>query len=136
MKVNLDNPLNVQYNIVVIGVWRSLVSRLVRVQEAPGSNPGTPTKSRNLSWIPAFLYEPEASWLPSPSGFRAAESEWGIRLKQCMHCFGFESRHSDHKKEFATADSVFIVQYMSSAMHIFKTILYVVNRRGVYVLQG
>ena len=25
-------------------VWRSLVSRLVRVQEAPGSNPGTPTK--------------------------------------------------------------------------------------------
>ena len=26
------------------GVWRSLVSRLVRDQEAPGSNPGTPTK--------------------------------------------------------------------------------------------
>ena len=25
-------------------MWRSLVSRLVRVQEAPGSNPGTPTK--------------------------------------------------------------------------------------------
>ena len=28
----------------VIGVWRSLVSRLVRVQEASGSNPDTPTK--------------------------------------------------------------------------------------------
>ena len=27
-----------------IGAWRSLVSRLVRVQEAPGSNPGAPTK--------------------------------------------------------------------------------------------
>ena len=32
------------YNIEVIGVWRSLVSRLVRVQEASGSNPDTPTK--------------------------------------------------------------------------------------------
>ena len=29
---------------MVIGVWRSLVSRLVRVQEASGSNPDTPTK--------------------------------------------------------------------------------------------
>ncbi len=27
------------------GVWRSLVSRLVRVQEASGSNPDTPTKN-------------------------------------------------------------------------------------------
>ena len=27
----------------VSGVWRSLVSRLVRVQEAAGSNPATPT---------------------------------------------------------------------------------------------
>ena len=30
---------------MVIGVWRSLVSRLVRVQEASGSNPDTPTIS-------------------------------------------------------------------------------------------
>ena len=29
---------------LAIGVWRSLVSRLVRVQEASGSNPDTPTK--------------------------------------------------------------------------------------------
>ena len=31
------------YNTLAIGVWRSLVSRLVRVQEAAGSNPATPT---------------------------------------------------------------------------------------------
>ena len=30
----------------MIGVWRSLVSRLVRVQEASGSNPDTPTKKK------------------------------------------------------------------------------------------
>ena len=32
------------YNIYAFGVWRSLVSRLVRDQEASGSNPDTPTK--------------------------------------------------------------------------------------------
>ena len=32
------------YNKLDFGVWRSLVSRLVRVQEASGSNPDTPTK--------------------------------------------------------------------------------------------
>ena len=35
----------IEYNTLAIGVWRSLVSRLVRVQEAAGSNPATPTKS-------------------------------------------------------------------------------------------
>ena len=40
----LDKSVNNQYNILAIGVWRSLVSRLVRVQEASGSNPDTPTK--------------------------------------------------------------------------------------------
>ena len=40
----LDNWLKFHYNGKVIGVWRSLVSRLVRVQEASGSNPDTPTK--------------------------------------------------------------------------------------------
>ena len=34
-----------RYNILDFGVWRSLVSRLVRVQEASGSNPDTPTKN-------------------------------------------------------------------------------------------
>ena len=41
----LDNPQEFHYNIQAIGVWRSLVSRLVRVQEASGSNPDTPTIS-------------------------------------------------------------------------------------------
>ena len=36
------------YNIMAIGAWRSLVSRLVRVQEAPGSNPGAPTMESRL----------------------------------------------------------------------------------------
>ena len=40
----LDKPPAHPYNdMCLFGVWRSLVSRLVRVQEAPGSNPGTPT---------------------------------------------------------------------------------------------
>ena len=41
----LDKGLIFQYNILANGVWRSLVSRLVRVQEASGSNPDTPTKN-------------------------------------------------------------------------------------------
>lgn len=40
----LDIGFIFHYNIQAIGVWRSLVSRLVRVQEASGSNPDTPTK--------------------------------------------------------------------------------------------
>ena len=39
----LDNGEIIHYNTSVNGVWRSLVSRLVRVQEASGSNPDTPT---------------------------------------------------------------------------------------------
>ena len=39
----LDFVMKIHYNIKTIGVWRSLVSRLVRVQEASGSNPDTPT---------------------------------------------------------------------------------------------
>ena len=41
----LDKNSISNYNIKAIGVWRSLVSRLVRVQEAAGSNPATPTKN-------------------------------------------------------------------------------------------
>ena len=43
----LDKSVNNQYNILAIGVWRSLVSRLVRVQEASGSNPDTPTTQKH-----------------------------------------------------------------------------------------
>ena len=47
--VILDKRMYFHYNIKDDGVWRSLVSRLVRVQEASGSNPDTPTieKHRN-----------------------------------------------------------------------------------------
>jgi len=40
--------------------------------------------------------------MPSPSGFREAESEWGhppYEIQRiALHFFGFESRHSDQKK--------------------------------------
>ena len=42
-RMTLDRKVVSTYNIMAIGAWRSLVSRLVRVQEAPGSNPGAPT---------------------------------------------------------------------------------------------
>ena len=32
------------YNIKVVGAWRSLVARIVRDDEAAGSNPVAPTK--------------------------------------------------------------------------------------------
>ena len=41
----LDKLPQIPYNTRADGVWRSLVSRLVRDQEASGSNPDTPTKS-------------------------------------------------------------------------------------------
>ena len=44
----LDNEALFHYNNLAIGVWRSLVSRLVRVQEASGSNPDTPTNGKSL----------------------------------------------------------------------------------------
>ena len=37
------------------GVWRSLVSRLVRDQEAPGSNPGTPTIEKTIDFVDGLL---------------------------------------------------------------------------------
>ena len=43
-QLGVDNRGIFHYNDLAIGVWRSLVSRLVRVQEASGSNPDTPTK--------------------------------------------------------------------------------------------
>ena len=55
----LDKSVNNQYNILAIGVWRSLVSRLVRVQEASGSNPDTPTtenSTANGCFAVLFLY--------------------------------------------------------------------------------
>ncbi len=53
----LDLTMHLKFTIMffVIGVWRSLVSRLVRVQEASGSNPDTPTKKQG--WLmPSLLF--------------------------------------------------------------------------------
>ena len=38
------------------GVWRSLVARFVRDEEAVGSNPATPTVDRRDRLVPAILY--------------------------------------------------------------------------------
>ena len=54
--LRLDKHPESRYNRLAIGVWRSLVSRLVRVQEASGSNPDTPTKNVGIAFaVPTFL---------------------------------------------------------------------------------
>ena len=40
---------------LTIRVWRSLVSRLVRVQETVGSNPATRTKGKSLWDLPFYF---------------------------------------------------------------------------------
>ena len=55
----LDKIVYSFYNVLANGVWRSLVSRLVRVQEAGGSNPPTPTienSTANGCFAVLFLY--------------------------------------------------------------------------------
>ena len=52
----LDRSGYFEYNVMVSGVWRSLVSRLVRVQEASGSNPDTPTKRRPSERMAFFFF--------------------------------------------------------------------------------
>ena len=54
--LRLDKHPEIRYNKLAIGVWRSLVSRLVRVQEASGSNPDTPTKNVGIAFaVPTFF---------------------------------------------------------------------------------
>ena len=48
LRFGLDRCLESRYNKLANGVWRSLVSRLVRVQETSGSNPDTPTKETGI----------------------------------------------------------------------------------------
>ena len=52
----LDKTGKFHYNIQAIGVWRSLVSRLVRVQEAAGSNPATPTIFPVTTFVVAVFF--------------------------------------------------------------------------------
>ena len=54
--LRLDKHTERRYNGLANGVWRSLVSRLVRVQEARGSNPLTPTNNVGIAFaVPTFL---------------------------------------------------------------------------------
>ena len=57
--LTLDKHPESRYNGLANGVWRSLVSRLVRVQETSGSNPDTPTKENSIAngcFAVLFLY--------------------------------------------------------------------------------
>ena len=56
MRLPLDKTGFVHYNNRANGVWRSLVSRLVRDQEASGSNPDTPTNPAEI-----FRFQPDFS---------------------------------------------------------------------------
>ena len=66
MKI-VDKRIRTVYNRQAFsGTWRSLVSRLVRVQEAPGSNPGVPTTGKrfkpsglNLFFLYFLNYSPD-----------------------------------------------------------------------------
>lgn len=42
------------YTFALHGTWRSMVARLLWVQEVPGSNPGVPTPVRPESLHPPF----------------------------------------------------------------------------------
>ena len=57
--INNWEHLTRQVNFIIMfsanGVWRSLVSRLVRVQEASGSNPDTPTKKNRAAFAALFF---------------------------------------------------------------------------------
>ena len=52
----LDKARKNHYNDLAIGAWRSLVSRLVRVQEAAGSNPAAPTKFPVIMYVVAGYF--------------------------------------------------------------------------------
>ena len=51
------------------GVWRSLVARFVRDEEAVGSNPATPTGNRRDRLVPAIFYH---------SAFRGLATRFGV----------------------------------------------------------
>ena len=62
IEILLDIPTFIHYNIIRIGVWRSLVSRLVRVQEASGSNPDTPTTGPSSNGPVSFSHFHKLLW--------------------------------------------------------------------------
>ena len=62
------------------GVWRSLVARFVRDEEAVGSNPATPTVNRRDRLVPAILYV--HSQTDCQHGRKGGNE--GLRVKMCV----------------------------------------------------
>ena len=54
------------------GVWRSLVARFVRDEEAVGSNPATPTGNRRDRLVPAIFYRSALLGLTTRFGVQRA----------------------------------------------------------------
>ena len=54
-KIYVDKSGSFDYNTKAIGVWLSLVERLVRDQEAGGSSPLTPTSRSKVRFAPTFF---------------------------------------------------------------------------------
>ena len=71
------------------GVWRSLVARFVRDEEAVGSNPATPTVNRRDRLVPAILYvliaRPTAS-TGARAGTRPGRAVWRPCSTRRLRC--------------------------------------------------
>ena len=81
------------------GVWRSLVARFVRDEEAVGSNPATPTVNRRDRLVPAIFVCVQPDRLPARAqgrergrggwcGNRAARGDCGARGRAAGRPFG------------------------------------------------
>ena len=77
-------------------MWRSLVSRLVRVQEASGSNPDTPTKKEDcLFGQSSFLLVSVFERLNATRTSVAADSWTEASIYLCASTDANETRRSD-----------------------------------------
>ena len=77
------------------GVWRSLVARFVRDEEAVGSNPATPTVNRRDRLVPAILYvhsqtdcQGRERGRGGRCGDHAARGDFGAQGRAAGHPFG------------------------------------------------
>jgi hypothetical protein len=70
-----------------IGLWRSLVARLVRDEEAAGSNPVSPTDRQadpeRIRLLPFSLPEPPPRW---PSGWVSCRVAGFTFVTHCTPC--------------------------------------------------
>ena len=80
------------------GVWRSLVARFVRDEEAVGSNPATPTVNRRDRLVPAILYvhsqtdcQGRERGRGGRCGDHAARGDCGARGRAAGHPFGMRA---------------------------------------------